>query len=153
MSKVYYEKVGRKYVQCAEYDNEMMESFPIGATLVIVEPYTTMKLYKIDPAVAPLIAAGQNAKDAMASILMEELALQPYNKIKTPEQQKAIEQVNEAFGDDRFPLQWPSVRMAVEAGMKVLYEEANETLTNPAVKNAYENFLLVYKLTKEENDK
>ena len=35
MKKVYYIKEGRKYVPVAEYDNELLDSFPKGNHLVM----------------------------------------------------------------------------------------------------------------------
>jgi hypothetical protein len=151
MEEVYYKKVGRKYVEVARGDT--YNSFPLGASLVIAEPGSTMKYYRIDPAIAPMAAASQNAKRILSKVLMDELSMRPSKTIHTEEQVDAWEKLSEAFGDRIHPLQWPSVHSAVEAAMKVLQEDAKHMLEYPAVKKAYEEFLLVYKLTKEENDK
>jgi hypothetical protein len=151
MEEVYYKKVGRKYVEVARGD--VIDSFPIGASLVIAEPGTTMKYYKIDPALAPMVAASQNAKQILSKVLMDELSLRPSKKLYTEEQATAWKKLSETLGEEIHPLAWPSVYAAVEAAMKVLQEDAKHMLKYPAVKKAYEEFLLVYKLTKEEYDK
>ena len=151
MEEVYYKKVGRKYVEVARGD--VYNSFPLGASLVIAEPGATMKYYKIEPALAPMVAASQNAKRILSKVLMDELSLRPNKKPYTPEQTEAWKKLSEAFGQEIHPLAWPSVYAAVEAAMKVLQEDAKNMLEYPVVKKAYEDFLLVYKLTKEEHDK
>jgi hypothetical protein len=41
----------------------------------------------------------------------------------------------------------------VEEGLNSMMEEANKLMTNPVVKKAFDNFILVCELTKEkEND-
>lgn len=151
MEEVYYKKVGRKYVEVARGD--VIASFPIGASLVIAEPGATMKYYKIEPALAPMVAASQNAKRILSKVLMDELSLRPSKKLYTEEQAAAWKNLSETLGEEIHPLQWPSVYNAVEAAMKVLQEDAKNMLEYPVVKKAYEDFLLVYKLTKEEHDK
>lgn len=151
MEEVYYKKVGRKYVEVAR--SEVNSSYPLGASLVIAEPGATMKYYKIEPALAPLVAASQNAKRILSKVLMDELSLRPSKKLYTEEQAAAWKNLSETLGEEIHPLQWPSVYNAVEAAMKVLQEDAKHMLEYPVVKKAYEDFLLVYKLTKEEHDK
>lgn len=150
MDQIYYKKVGRKYVEVAHGD--VINSYPMGASLVICEPGSTMRYYKIDPALAPMAAASQTAKQILSKVLMDELSMRPSKTIHTEEQVDAWEKLSEAFGDRIHPLQWPSVHTAVEAAMKVLQQDAQKMLEYPAVKKAYEDFLLVYKLTKEQND-
>lgn len=150
MDEVYYKKVGRKYVEVARGD--VFNSYPMGASLVICEPGATMKYYKVEPALAPMVAASQNAKHILSKLLMDELSLRPNKIPHTEEQISAWKKLSEAYGEQIHPLQWPSVYAAVEQAMKVLQEDAQKMLEYPAVKKAYEDFLLVYKLTKEKND-
>jgi hypothetical protein len=150
MEEVYYKRVGRKYVEVARGD--VHNSFPLGASLVIAEPGVTTKFFKIDPAVAPMVAASQGARRTMSKVLMDELSLRSKTKPYTEEQIAAWRKLSETFGEELHPLMWPSVYSAVEAAIKVLQEDAHEMLKYPAVKKAYEDFLLVYKLTKEENE-
>jgi len=148
----FYKKVGRKYVPVAEYDHELMNSYQYGATLVTCVRGMTSRRNKIDPAFAPMIAAGEFAKDAISTALMNASDMKPTKVPITEEQRVAWENLTKAFGDDIHLLQWPSFREAVEAGVAAMQREANITLENPAVKQAYEHFMLIYKLTKETND-
>ena len=63
MKKIYYEKVGRKYVPVAEYDSDYLDAFPKGSTLVICHPGGQSRRYNIDPDYAALIAAARVAED------------------------------------------------------------------------------------------
>lgn len=148
---VFYKKVGRRYVPVAEYDNEYMDSFPKGHHLVSMMPGVSSRRFNIDPAFGPLIAAGIYAEDAISKHLMEVSALRvpERNKPLTEEQNKAWRAFNEAMGNENFALEWCSYREAAESGVKAMMAEAEVLLDNPAVKAAWEQFLLVCKLTKE----
>jgi hypothetical protein len=55
MKKIYYEKRGRRYVPVAEYDNDLLDSFPKGNHLVMSYPGGTSRRFNIDPAYAAMI--------------------------------------------------------------------------------------------------
>lgn len=148
----FYKKIGRKYVPVAEYDNELIGSYQYGATLVVCTKGITTTKYNIDPAFAPMIAAGEFAKDAISAALMNASDLKPTRTPLTEEQRQAWKNLVLAFGEEIHLLQWPSFREAVDAGIDAMKREVVSTLQNPAVKQAYDHFMLVYKLTKETND-
>ncbi len=148
MKKIYYEKVGRKYVPVSEYDNEYLDSFPKGSTLVICYPGGQSRRYNIDPAYAALIAAGRIAEDAMTQAMSKASELKPQKTPVTPAQQKAWKKLAKEFGDELCTLNGASAYDITQAGLKALEKEADKLLTNPAVKKAYEQFLLVAELTK-----
>ena len=148
MKKIFYEKVGRKYVPVAEYDNEYLDSFPKGTTLVICHPGGQSRRYNINPDYAALIAAARVAEDAMIQAMQKASELKPKQTPVTPAQQKAWKQLARAFGDELFTLNGASSYDITQAGLKALQEEADKLLTNPAVKKAYDHFLLVAELTK-----
>lgn len=146
MKKIYYEKVGRRYVPVSIMDTEF-SSFPNGAHLVVSVPKNcTMYRYNIDPAVAPLIAAGCYARPAIEEALYKASEKWPTRKPITPEQLAAWQKLAEAFGDDLATLQRPSIHDIAEAGVDELQKQAENLLKNPSVRKAYEQFLLVSKL-------
>lgn len=57
MKKIYYEKIGRKYVPVREYDSDFMDAWPKGTHLVMSYPGGQSKRYNIDPNYAAMIAA------------------------------------------------------------------------------------------------
>ena len=151
MKKIFYEKKGRNYVPVAEYDSEYLDSFPKGNHLVMCYPGGASRRFSIDPAYAPMIAAGRIAEDVISKKLLESSKLRPSKIPITEEQRAAWQELSRSFGEDSTSLYHPSIRESVEAGVKAMQEEANKLLNNPAVKKAYEHFLLVCELTKEEN--
>jgi hypothetical protein len=152
MKKVYYEKVGRKYVPVAEYDNDLMDSFHKGNHLVMVYPGGTSRRFNIDPAYAPMIAAGRVAEDAICRAISKASELRPQSSPITEAQQKAWRKLAKEMGDELCTLTGLSVRDCAEAGVKAMQAEADNLMTNPAVKKAYEHFQLVCELTREHND-
>jgi ABC-type branched-subunit amino acid transport system substrate-binding protein len=149
MKKIFYEKVGRKYVPVAEYDSDYLDAFPKGTTLVICHPGGQSRRYNIDPAYAPMIAAARVAEDAMTQAMSKASELKPQKTPVTPAQQKAWKALARAFGDELCTLNGASAYDITQAGLKALEKEADKLLTNPAVKKAYEQFLLVAELTKD----
>jgi len=148
MEEVYYKKVGGRYIPVSYYDANVMDAIPEGAHLIVKRPGSTSRRYNVDTAIAPMIAAGIYAEDAITNALAERSKLRIPNITKpiTSEQRAAWEHLAKLFGDDIFPLEWPSYRESAEAGVKALQVEAENLLVNPGVRKAYEHFLLVCKL-------
>ncbi len=151
---IFYKKVGRRYMPVYEYDQTLMDAFPKGAHLVICYPGGQSTRYNVNPAYAPMIAAGRVAEDAISSALMKASDLRPTNKQKelTPEQLRCWKALSKAFGVENHALQWPSAREACEEAVKAMSVEAEKLLTVPAVRKAYEHFLFVAELTKDNKD-
>ena len=159
--KIYYEKVGRRYVPVAEYDNDLMDSFRKGNHLVMCYPGGVSRRFDIDPNYAAMIAAGRVAEDAVSKKIMEATEIRrqrdrgPDGKGKplTPSQRAAWDTLVKEFGEDARQLEWPSAREAAEAAVKAMQAEADSLLQNPAVKRAYERFQFICNLTREvQND-
>ena len=149
MKKIFYEKVGRKYVPIAEYDNEYLDSFSKGNHLVMCYPGGQSRRYNIDPNYAAMIAAGRIAADEITRAIYMASELKPQQKPITEGQRKAWNKLSKEFGTERFALQHSSARDVAEAGVNAMMIEADILMTNPAVKNAYNHFLLVAELTKD----
>jgi hypothetical protein len=152
MKKIYYEKVGRKYVPVAEYDNEFLDSFTKGNHLVMCYPGGTSRRFNIEPALAPMIAAGRVAENAISKSIMDASALRVPERQKplTPAQAEAWRRLSELFGDERYALEWCSYREAAEAGVQAMQAEADKLLKNDSVRKSYEHFQLMCKLTTEQ---
>jgi len=152
MKKIYYEKIGRRYVPVSEYDNDLLDSFTRGTHLVQVYPGGASRRYNIDPAYAPMIAAGRVAEDAICKAISKASELRPKQTPITPGQKRAWERLAREFGDDLCTLHGLSVHDCAEAGVKAMQVEADKLLSNPTVRNAYERFLFVAELTKDYNE-
>jgi hypothetical protein len=153
MKRTFYEKKGRRYVPVSEYDNDIIDALPKGTHIVMCYPGGQSRRYNIDPAYAPMIAAGRVAEDAISKTIMDRSALRVPEKHQplTPEQKAAWEHLASTFGEERFALEWCSYREAAEAGVRAMQEEADKLLSNPTVRRAYERFLMVCELTKEHD--
>jgi hypothetical protein len=149
MKRVFYEKRGDEYVQVSEYDADVMNSLPLGHHLITVTNGGRSTTIRIKPEFAPMIAAGQVARDAISRVLMTASALRASSdKIPLTERQaRAWEELAQSFGQTIFPLEWPSYREAAEAGVQAMIDEQERLLTNPTVRNTYEKFLLIAALT------
>jgi hypothetical protein len=150
MKKIYYIKEGRKYVPVAEYDNDLLDSFPKGSHLVSVYPGGTSRRFNIDPNYAALIAAGRVAEDAICRAITKASELRPTRTPITTKQREAWENFAKEMGDELGTLHGLSVHDCAEAGVKAMQEEAKLLMENPSVKNAYEHFMLVCELTKDQ---
>jgi hypothetical protein len=150
VKKVYYEKVGRRYVPVAEHDSDLFDSFHKGSHLVCVYPGGQSRRFNVEPNYAALIAAGRVAKDAMIRAMHMGSELRPHKTPITPGQQKAWKKLAKEFGDDLATLKINSAHDIAEAGINALQQEADVLYSNPAVRDAYEKFLLVCALTKQK---
>jgi hypothetical protein len=152
MKKIYYEKRGRRYVPVAENDYDMFEALPKGSHLVLCYPGGKSTRYNINPNYAAMIAAGRVAEDAMSEAIRDASEMRPKTRTLTPEQKAAWEHLIEVFGDDARMLQWPSTRDIAETAVKAMQAEADKLMKHASVKRAYEQFLLVCELTKENEN-
>ena len=149
MKKIYYEKRGRRYVPVSEYDSEYLDSFSKGTHLVISHPGGQSRYYNIDPNYAAMIAAGRVAEDAICRAISKASELRPQQTPITPGQKKAWEKLAKEFGSELATLSGLCIRDSAEAGVKAMQAEADNLMKHESVKRAYEQFLLVCKLTKE----
>jgi predicted alpha-1,6-mannanase (GH76 family) len=151
MKKIYYEKVGRRYVPVSEYDNDFLDALPKGNHLIMSYPGGLSRRYNIDPNYAAMIAACRVAEDAMCRAIQKASELRPQRTPLTDGQRKAWQKLAKEFGDDLATLQAGSARDVAEAGLQAMQEEADKLLQNPSVRKAYERFQLICELTKEGN--
>lgn len=152
MRETYYKKRGRRYIPVAEYDSDLMDSFPKGTHLVQSYPGGQLRKFNIDPAYAPMIAAGRVAEDAICEALRKASDLRPAKTLITEAQRKAWEQLSKELGNDVHALQWPSAREACEQAVMAMTREAEKLLVNPGVRAAYDHFILMCELTKKHDN-
>lgn len=147
--KIYYEKVGRRYVPVAEYDSTYLDSFPKGNHLVMCFPGGSSRRFNIDPNYAAMIAAARVAEDAISKAVVKASEMRPHRAPITEKQRKAWENLSKAFGDERYYIEIPSAREIAEEGLKAMMEEAEKLMTHESVRKAYDHFMLVCQLTKD----
>lgn len=152
MKKIFYERVGRRYQPVKEYDSELMDAMPKGSHLVMVYPGGRSIRYQITPALAPMIAAGRYAEDAISAALVKASEMRPHNKPITEKQRQAWDALAKSFGDDRYYVELPSAREITETGVNAMIVEANKLLAHPMVQQAYDEFLATCRLVLEESE-
>ena len=106
--------------------------------------------YNIDPDYAALIAAARVAEDAMMQAMRKASELKPKQTPITEGQRRAWRKLAREFGDDLATLSGASAYDITQAGLKALEDEAAQLLTNESVKAAYDQFLFVCALTKQQ---
>lgn len=151
MKKIYYEKVGRKYIPVSEYDSNLLDGFTKGNHLVMSYPGGQTRRFNIEPALAPMIAAGRYAEDAMSKAVQQASEMRPHNKPITVKQKKAWDALAKAFDNDRYYIEIPSAREVAEAGLKAMEAEAVKLLEHPMVQAAYDEFMATCKLVLEQD--
>jgi len=156
MKKLFYIKEGRKYVPVSEYDSDLLDAMPKGTHIIMSYPGGKSTRYNIDPNYAAMIAAGRVAEDAITTAMHKANELRPATRNNiTPEQRKLFDAFLNSMPEDdpqRNMMTYGSIRDCAEAGIKAMQEEAMKLMNNPAVKKAYEHFLLVCELTKENDE-
>lgn len=153
MKKIFYEKVGRRYQPVYEYDQTLMDGFPKGTHIVMCYPGGQSRRYNIDPDYAAMIAAGRVAEDAMSKAIRKASELRPQKNPITPGQKKAWEKLAREFGTDLATLQIDSARDIAEAGVLAMQAEADKLMQHASVRQAYEQFLLVCRLTQSDSER
>ena len=152
MKRIYYEKIGRRYYPVAEYDNDLLDSFPKGNHLVMCYPGGQSRRFNVEPNYAAMIAAGRVAEDAMSEAVRKASEMRLRSTPITPGQKKAWEKLAKEFGDELATLQIASARDIAEAGLKAMQEEADRLMKNTSVRAAYDQFILMCELCKDHND-
>lgn len=151
MKQIFYKKVGRRYVPVSEYDNEYLDSFPKGDHLVSVYPGGGSRRYRIDPALAPMIAAGRYAEDAVSRCIQQATELRPHNtKMNEDETVRWRAFISTMPEDMRFMMTHGSAREAAEAGVRAMMIEAEKLLAHESVRRSYDQFMLMCKLARED---
>jgi hypothetical protein len=148
--KIFYEKVGRKYVPVKEYDDDLVSALPKGNHLIMCYPGGRSTRYNVDPDYAALIAAGRVARDVMAQALVKASEMRPKKKPLTSEQKEAWDNLKKAFGDDMYTLHVDSAHDIAQAGIDALQKTARELYSkNSSVQAALDHLYLLTKLTKD----
>jgi hypothetical protein len=77
--------------------------------------------------------------------------LRPQRTPLTPGQQRAWRRLAKEMGDELCTLHGSSTRDIVEAGIQALQDDAHKLMTHPAVQEAYNKFLLVCEMTRNDS--
>jgi hypothetical protein len=148
----YYVKRGRRYFPVSQWDPQLDQALPPGHHLVSVRPGQESLRCNIEPARAPMIAAGMLAEEAMSRAIYNAMELRPAPIRLTARQQTLMKELTESMNRQDLGWRRASAAEAAQAGVRALQEEAERLLENAAVRQAYQDFLLLCELTKKEQE-
>lgn len=155
MNRTFYEKINGEFVPTCLWDaidesvptptwnaisNQSLES---GAWLVVVKPGTKITQKAVDIDWAPLQAAGILAQDNIAQAIYNESR----KNVPTKSSGASATTINSY---DVFPYNMTrsQAQHIAEAGIQAMQDQAQELLSNPSVRAAYDQFMLICKLAK-----
>jgi hypothetical protein len=107
-------------------------------------------MYDVDPMFAPMLAAGKYAEDSMSSAIVKAMEYKPKQQPITERQRELWQELKQSFADQDFAIHGASATDAAKAGIKALEQEVEKMFEVPAVKLAYDHFITVWALTKEQ---
>jgi hypothetical protein len=100
-----------------------------------------------------MIAAGRVAEEAIIRAMHKASELRPKQTPITVGQKRAWERLAKEFGDELCTLNGLSVHDCAEAGIKAMQAEADKLMKHESVRAAYDQFLLVCKLTQSNSER
>lgn len=147
MKKTYYIKEGRKYVPVAEYDSELMDSYPYGSHLVVNKRGSGMRRFCINPDFPALLAAASIMEDTLSHLLYKAGEARPHKEPLTKQQIAAWNKMKKVMGEELFMLQYKSCREIAEELLKEIQKEAEGASANPLVEDARNAYITAILLT------
>lgn len=145
----FYVKRGRRYYPVSQWDPELDRAMPLGDHLVSVRENSETRRHCIEPALAPMIAAGLVAEEAMSRAVYNAMELRPQSPGFTAQQQKLIKELTHSMNGADMRWLRGSAQDAARAGVEAMIEEAQRIMQSPAARRAYEDFLLVAALARK----
>ncbi len=136
----------------AEYDSNLLDSFPRGNHLVMCYPGGSSRRFNVEPNHAAMIAAGRVAEDAICNALHKASEMRPQRTPITEGQRKAWRKLAKEFGDDLATLNLGGARDLAEVGVQAMQAEADKLMKNASVRAAYDQFQLVCALTRSQEN-
>ncbi len=136
----------------AEYDSNLLDSFPRGNHLVMCYPGGSSRRFNVEPNHAAMIAAGRVAEDAICNALHKASEMRPQRTPITEGQRKAWRKLAKEFGDDLATLNLGCARDLAEVGVQAMQAEADKLMKNASVRAAYDQFQLVCALTRSQEN-
>lgn len=123
----YYEKRGRRYHPVREYDNNLMDSLPKGAHLIVTTPGHQSTRYNVVPEHAPLLAALRMHRNRLANLMIEAGKARPAgNRMLSEKEQKAVAAYYSVMGKEAvLSFEWPSFNEILDKLEKALVEAAH----------------------------
>jgi hypothetical protein len=146
----FYVRRGRRYYPVSQWDPELDRAMPFGDHLVSVRENSETRRHCIEPALAPMIAAGLLAEEAMSRAIHNAMELRPQSQPLTPRQRELLRELTDSMNGADARWSRASAQDAARAGVEAMIEEAQRIMQSAAAQRAYRDFLLVVELTRKE---
>jgi len=144
----YYEKVNGEFVPVLEYNSYLMDALPEGHHLISVDGHLTVRRRDINPDFATVHAAMVIAEEEITKLLANIYRMNEGRVKLTEEENELWTQLSKALVNSEFSVVRKSpADIAREISAKVV-EKAEELRKIPAVKEAWDHYLLVATLAK-----
>lgn len=153
METVFYQKNGDEYVPAKYYDSAVLNSVPVGATLLVKQDGCTMIRQKINPDNAPLLAAMMASKESMRNAVLQagtgSPKLPPLTKQQAKDWQNLINKHKGVFNC----IQYNGLDDIIQSGLDHLQEQVKRAHETPVVKDAWDQyrFAMALSLTEQEH--
>lgn len=149
MAETLYKKVGRRYVAVGNIDRHLGSYMPNGSYLVTVNGNSTRTSSDVEPANAPVIAACHYGARVAEDVLLHEMEYQSPKHPLTKGQFRAWKRFQKEMGEE-MTLPRKTAFEVLCAFSNAIEKEVTETMQHPAVKEAYDKFMFVWQLAKQE---
>lgn len=127
MQGIYYKKVGKRYKPVSIYDSGIMDAYPQGSHLVVVDERWESHLYNVEPEFASVLAALRLCRDPLCEVLRRASMYRPSQRAGS----KHIEAFNAykaIVGEDALvTIEGPSINEMIETMEKTLLEHIKKT--------------------------
>ena len=126
-----YQKEGRKYIPVAEglydmYQTRYRDVFPEGVHLIVVQPGSESRKFRIQADNVSLLAAAKLKQDKIRDIILEGHKLRPSErKPLTEHQRQKCDDFVASMGDGVYYLEYASVQEIIDNVIKELCDETN----------------------------
>lgn len=148
--KFLYKKVNKRYKKVAIYDNHFHDYYVPGHYLISVGKTFKTTRHNVRPDLVPLIAASIAFEEELTRNLVKNSNQYNHSIELTSEQKEAWDNFSKTVEKLKWAAYGPSYAEISRKATQKLIEDAAEIMEVPAVKQAYEEFLLVFKLAVEE---
>jgi len=154
---IFYRRVAvgkrHKYVPVKQYDEELTSALPYGCHVQHVVKNGWSRTYNVDPAVIPFVAAAMVLKHKIVNIISDAEKFRVTETPPTTRAHKDAIKLLETLYHRPLMLTGPSKDQMATDVLAVLQDEAVKLLTNESVYAAYEQFLIVAKLSAENQER
>jgi hypothetical protein len=149
MTTKYYKRVDNgKYQEIGECEPELWDSVPEGVHMIVKDKNTQSRRHKVDPAWIPVLAVMMLQRDNFCNAVYKASEARPQRTLINEQERYLWEELKKV--SDVNYITYPSSHDICEKSYEFIQAEVDKLLTNVAVKEAYDNFLVMCKLAYDQ---